>query len=67
VKLCIIGFSLFLLAEAIAARTRSFRASSNYNGQFLFTPKTNGGKLGGNSGSNQSNRTTTVVLDATSL
>jgi hypothetical protein len=31
------------LAEAIAARTRSFRASSNQHCQFLFTPKTNGG------------------------
>jgi hypothetical protein len=33
----------------------------------VFTPKTYGGKLGGNSGTNQSNRTTTVVLDATQV
>jgi hypothetical protein len=33
----------------------------------LFTPKTYGGKLGGNSDTNQSNRTTTVVLDATTV
>jgi hypothetical protein len=33
----------------------------------LFTPKTYGGKLGGNSGTNQSNRTTTVVLDASTV